>query len=274
MSAVGSVAVPGRVPELRGPGGSTVRVALALARRNLVNVRRLPSAFVPVLVMPVFFAVAFSGQYSGVTDVPGFGTDNILSWYVPMAVLMGSSFSGVGTAQSVATEIEERFVDRLLLAPAPRAALVLGGVLSSLVRSSVAFVLVLLVGAFGGMAVPGGLLGVGLLWVTGLGVATAATLWGLGVVYRIQTQNAGPLMQVGMFVTLFFSTAQVPIDVMTGWLHAVARVNPMSNVLRLARAGFIDTAPWELIWPGFVAIAGLWVVLGLFAATGMRRLVP
>ena len=77
-----------------------------------------------------------------------------------------------------------------------------------------------------------------------------------------------------MFVGLFFSNAQVPLEVMTGWLHAVARVNPMSNVLRLARSGFIDTTPWEAIWPGLLALVALWSVLGLFAATGMRKLTP
>lgn len=258
--------------EMRPPG--TLRVAAALTRRNLVAIRRLPSTFIPILAMPVFFTIAFSGQFRGVTAMPGFGTDNILSWYVPMAVMMGSAFAGVGTAQSVATEIEAGFIDRLLLTPAPRIALVLGGIGAGLVRSTVAFALVMVVGTVGGVDVPGGALGLGALWFTGMGVSAASTLWGLGVVYRIQSQNAGPVMQVGMFVTLFFSTAQVPLGVMTGWLHVVARINPMSNVLRLARAGFVDTAPWPLIWPGLLALGGFWIVLSLFAATGMRRLVP
>lgn len=250
----------------------TLRVASALARRNLVGVRRLPSAFIPVLVMPVFFTIAFSGQFSGMTDVPGFQTDNILSWYVPMAVIMGSAFAGVGNAQTAATEIEEGFIDRLLLAPAPRVALLLGAVGAAAVRSNVALLVVLVVGGLGGVAVPGGLLGLVLLWFTGMGIAAASTLWGLGLVYRIQSQNAAPLMQAVMFMTVFFSTAQVPIDVMTGWLHTVARFNPMSNVLRLARAGFIDTTPLELIWPGLLALAGFWAVLAVFAGTGIRHL--
>lgn len=256
------------------PGPGTLRVALALTRRNLVGIRRLPSTFIPVVVMPMFFVISFSGQFRGITELPAFPTGNILSWYVPMAVLTGSSFAGVGTAMAVATEIEAGFLDRLLLSPAPRVALVLGGIGAGLVRSTVAFVLVLFVGVLGGVAVPGGALGLLLLWLAGLGISATSTLWGLGLVYRIQSQNAAPLMQMGMFVTLFFSTAQVPIDVMTGWLHAVARVNPMSNVLRLARAGFVDTPAWEAVWPGFLALGAFWVVLAVFAATGMRRLVP
>lgn len=265
-----------RVPGLREGRAhtpATARVALHLARRNLIAVRRLPSTFVPVLVMPVFFVVAFSGQFRGITNIPGFGTDNILAWYTPMAAMMGAAFSGVGAAQAAATEIETRFMDRLLLAPAPRAALVLGAIGSGMVRATVATVLVTTVGGIAGLELPGGALGLLLLWITALGVSAASTLWGLGVVYRIQSQTAGPLVQMGVFMSLFLATAQVPINVMTGWLHAVARVNPMSNVLRLARAGFVDTAPWHLVWPGLLALVGLWVVLGVFAARGMRRLV-
>lgn len=253
---------------------ATTRVALELARRNLVAITRQPSAFIPVLVMPVFFTIAFSGQFEGVTLIPGFPTDNVLSWYVPMAVMMGSAFAGVGNAQSVATEIEEGFIDRLLLAPSPRATLIVGALYAGVVRSTFVFGLVMVVGVLGGMQLPGGAAGLALVWATGLGVATASTLWGLGLVYRIQSQNAGPLMQVGMFVTLFFSTAQVPLNVMTGWLHAVARVNPMTNVIRMARSGFLGTPSWDAIWPGLLALALFFAVLGAFAGSGLRRLVP
>lgn len=253
---------------------STWRVALALTRRNLVSIRRLPATFVPVLVMPVLFLLAFSGQFNGIVGLPGFGTRNVFSWYVPMSVMMGSAFAGVGTAQSVATELESGFIDRLLLSPAPRIAMALGGIGAGLVRSTIAFSLAGTVGALAGVEVPGGLRGLVVLWFAGMGVSAASTLWGLGLVYRIKSQNAGPLMQMGMFVTLFFSTAQVPLRVMTGWLHGVARVNPMSNVIGMARSGFIDTAPWDLIWPGLLSLGAFWAVLSLFAATGLRRLVP
>ncbi len=37
-------------------------------------------------------------------------------------------------------------------------------------------------------------------------------------------------MQTGVFLLLFLSTAQMPLHLLTGWLHSVARVNPMSNI--------------------------------------------
>ena len=80
-------------------------------------------------------------------------------------------------------------------------------------------------------------------------------------------------MQMGVFLSVFLSTAQVPLSVMTGWLHAVARVNPMTNIL-VARQGFIGEVSWGQTWPGLVALTGAVIVLGLFAVRGMRGLVP
>jgi ABC-2 type transport system permease protein len=251
-----------------------VKVTLALAVRSLVSIGRIPSAFIPMIVFPVFFTVAFSGAFSAITDLPAFDTDNILSWYVPMSVLQGAAFAGLGTGFSTARDLESGFFDRLLLAPTPRLALFGGAMLASVLRALIVAFIVVLVGAVAGAEVPGGVLGVVMLLVASAGVALAGGAWGLGLVYRIKSQSAGPLIQVGIFVSLFLSTAQVPLDVMGGWLHAVARVNPMTNVLQLAREGYLGDVTWAQTWPGLLALAGLVVALGVFAVRGLDRLTP
>jgi ABC-type multidrug transport system permease subunit len=259
---------------VHGDAGRPLAVAGALTWRNLVGIRRVPATFVPVVVMPVFFVIAFSGQYRGIVDIPGFATDNVLSWYTPMAVLMGASFAGVGTAFSVARDLETGFFDRLLLSPAARAAIMGGSLLAGAARGLITFTLVTAVGLAGGAAVPGGVAGILSLLVASLGVSTVATLWALGLVYRIKSQNAGPIVQVGIFVGLFLTTAQAPLEVITGWLHPVARFNPVSHILGLARQGFLEGIAWSTTWPGLVAIAGLVAVTLVFAARGMRSLTP
>ena len=43
---------------------------------------------------------------------------------------------------------------------------------------------------------------------------------------------------------------------MTGWLHTVARLNPLTNILRLARVGFLGDIVWADCWGGLVASVG------------------
>jgi ABC-2 type transport system permease protein len=255
-------------------GGGTGRVALSLARRSLLMVARVPAAVVPTIVFPIFFVVAFSGAFTALTDLPGFGTDNILSWMAPFAILQGASFAGLGTCFGVARDLEDGFYDRLLVAPTPRAALLLGPVLAAMARATLPIVLVLVAAFVGGAALPGGVLGLVALVVAAVGVALVAALWGLGVVFRLKTQRAGALVQVGIFFTMFLSIGQVPLHLIEGWLHGVARVNPMTNVLRFARQGFLGDVAWAATWPGLLALVLAAAALGLFAVRGMRTLVP
>ena len=149
-----------------------------------------------------------------------------------------------------------------------------GALLASVLRSFLPFVLVLIVSLVGGATVPGGIAGVLCLLVASSAIAFLAGAWGLGLVYRVKSMSAGPLIQVGIFLTLFLSTAQVPLDVMSGWLHAVARWNPMTPVLQLARAGFIGSVEWGEVWPGIIALVAGGAGLVWFAYRGMRRLTP
>ena len=246
-------------------------IAQLAARRNL-QLRRTPAAIIPTVAMPVFFLVAFSGSFRAITNVPGFPTDQILNWMAPYAVVQGAAFAGVGVGFAVARDLETGFYNRVLLTPAPRLAVMLGPVINAAFRTSLPFV-----------AVVGLALGFGArpdnwaaafvsLAAASVGVAVAASLWGLAVVYRIRSQQAGPLIQVGVFVTLFLSIGQVPLAVMTGWLHALARVNPATNILRLARQGWIGDPTWSRTWPGLVAIAALTVLLGIYALRGFLAL--
>jgi ABC-2 type transport system permease protein len=147
--------------------------------------------------------------------------------------------------------------------------------LAAMGRAFIPFIVVFLAGLVAGAHVPGGPLGVVMLLLAAEGVAFCAAGWAIGLAYRLGTiQRAAPLMQVGMFTALFLSTSQVPLSVMTGWLHAVARVNPMTNVLALARQGFVGHVNWADTWPGLIALAGGAVLTAAFAVRGLRRVTP
>ena len=107
-----------------------------------------------------------------------------------------------------------------------------------------------------------------------MGMAVIATGWALGLVYRVPNQRAGPILQIGIFFTTFLSTGNVPLADQIGWTKGIARVNPLTNILELARQGFLGEVAWRTSWPGLVAIAGSSAVLWLWAVTGLKRLTP
>ena len=251
---------------------ATVSTAGGIARRSLRNIRRLPSAFLPALLMPVFQVISFTGTYRGVTDIPGFPTDRSANWFLPLAVVMGSSFAGMGLGFATIRDLESGFYDRLRMSPAPRRSLLLGGLVSALVRASLAIVIVTLVGLTLGARFTGGVLGALALAVAGLGIATVGTFWALGLVYRLRDMRAAALMQLTLFFGLFLTEAQTPIPLMAGWLPTVAKYNPLNQVLRLARVGFVGDPRWSEAWPGLVTLAVMAALAALFARRGLASL--
>ncbi len=247
-------------------------VVVQLARRSVVLITRLPSAFIPSVVFPVFLILAFSGSFNGLRGANAF--DNAMSWYAPLAVIQGAAFVGVGAGFSANREIESGFYDRLLLAPAPTVSLLLGPALATVLRALVPLVTVMVVALLGGAAVPGGALGFATLTLAAMGTALIHAFWCLGLAYRFKSQRAAPVMQIGVFVTNFLATAQVPLHLMTGWLHSVARVNPMTNVFRLGRAGWVEDVRWENCWGGVLALAVFISLSFWFAWRGLKRMIP
>ncbi|HSL57807.1 MAG TPA: ABC transporter permease [Acidimicrobiales bacterium] len=274
-----TVAGPGatrRAVAHHGLGGTANPFAVGnqIALRGIRNTARIPAALVPTVAMPMFFVIAFSGAFSSITELDGFPTDSILSWMAPFAILQGASFAGMGTAFSTARDIEGGFYDRLLLAPTRRWSLVLGPMIFAGTRAVLPLVVVLPVALLAGMDAPAGALAVLPLLVACIGVGTVAGLWGLGVAYRFQSQRAGAIVQLGIFTAMFLSIGQAPIEVMEGWLKAVASVNPVTNVIRLGRQGFIGDITWADTWPGLLALVVSAALLAVFCARQFRRLFP
>lgn len=275
MSAVEATADPGARHHLatHDAGGSAGAVSVALARRSLQRIVRVPAAIVPVIVMPIFFLIAFGGAFTSLTDIPGFPTDNALNWFLPWAILQGAAFAGVGAAMAISADLEGGFMDRLLLAPMPRSGLVVGPCLAAVFRCLLPVLLVTPVAFIGGARLTDGPLGLLTLFVAVEGIAVIATLWGIGLAFRMRTQRSASLIQVGIFVSFFLSVAQVPLELLTGWLHEVATYNPMTYVLDLSREGFLEGGiTWADTWPGLLALVGGIAFFSVWAWTGARKL--
>ena len=253
---------------------SSAQVTWGIAKRSLILIPRMPSTFFPSLIMPIFLTISFAGAFSGIVNLPGFPAETALAWFIPMTTIQGAAFAGVTTGMGMARDFESGFYDRFLASPASRVSLVVGPLVASTLRAFFPFILLMIVTVVSGTDVLGGLPGIIALATAALGVGLVAGAWSVGIALRSKTIQAVPLIQSGMFLGFFLSTAQMPIELLTGWLHAVARFNPMTNVLALGRQGYIGEVSWSQTWPGLVALAGMAAFFALFALRGMRRVIP
>jgi ABC-2 type transport system permease protein len=243
-------------------------VALAVAWRVLHNVFTTPSLILPSLIFPLFFFTAFAGGLSRVDNIPGFDfPPGYTAFQFVFVLLQSAAFGGVFTGFGVARDFEYGFARRLLIAAPRRGGLIAGYVFAALGRWAVTATLLTVVALLAQMEVGGS--GVDLFGLYGLAliVSLTGTLWATGVAMRFRTVQAGPIMQFPVFLVLFFAPVYVPLDLLSGWLHAVASVNPVTALLEAGRS-LIEGAPQHVALAFALAVAlafafAFWAVRGL-----------
>ena len=249
---------------------ATLHVARAVARRNLAHAFKNPALLVPSIAFPLVFLIAFAGGLSRLSGVPGFHFRSGYTTFTFVFVfLQSAAFGGVFTGFAIAADFESGFARRLLLAAPRRIGILLGYLASGLVRFCVTGTVVTVAGLIAGMRLDGdgvqlsGLIGLALL------VNLMGTLWAGGIGLRFQTLQAGPLMQTPIFILLFLAPVYVPLHLLKGWLHAVARLNPITALLDAGR-GLISGDPVSVAL-AYACAAALVAVLVLWALSGLRR---
>jgi ABC-2 type transport system permease protein len=245
-------------------------VARGVAWRMLHNLFTNPSLLIPSLVFPLFFFTAFAGGLSRVGDAPGFDFPSGYTAFQFVFVLMQSAaFGGVFTGFGIARDFESGFARRLLLAAPNRTGIVLGYAAAAVIRWVATAVVLTVVALVAGMEVGGNGVDLFGLYTLALVVNLAALLWATGVAMRLRTMQAGPVIQMPVFLVLFFAPVFVPLSLLEGWIHALATVNPITRVLEAGR-GLLAGTPTE-VGIAFAAGIGLSALFFLWAVRGLRK---
>jgi len=248
-----------------------IEAVRALVRRAMNELTRVPGAAVPGVLAPTIFFLGLTAVFGNLTLLPGFDSDSYQSFLLPVSLMQGAAFTGAATGVNLARDIEQGWFDRLLSSPMPRPVLLAGLVLSASLRALIPAAFLLIVAFAIGAHWPG-LLGLAIALAIVMGMAVVAATWGTSLALRFRTQSAAPLMQVGMLLAVLMTTAYAPLDLLTGWLQEVARINPVTQVVEAARQGFVGDVSWADTWPGLLAMAGLAALFTLLALRGMRRM--
>jgi ABC-2 type transport system permease protein len=244
-------------------------VARGVAWRTLHNVFTNPSLLIPSLIFPLFFFTAFAGGLSRIEEVPQFDfPSGYTAFQFVFVLLQSAAFGGVFTGFGIARDFETGFSRRLLLAAPNRSGIVLGYAGAALVRWLATATVLTVVAVVAGMQVGGNGIDLFGLYLLALLINLAAILWSCGVAMRLRTMQAGPIMQMPVFLILFFAPVYVPLSLLQGWIHALATANPITRVLEAGRS-LIAGSPTEVAIAFGVAL-GLAAALSLWAVRGLR----
>ncbi|MDA4112799.1 MAG: ABC transporter permease [Thaumarchaeota archaeon] len=269
---------------------------LVLSARALKKWIRNPAAVVPGLVTSIFYIVLFGSSFNPTSLL----TSGLAGSAIPPAIL-AQIFGGAPTYITYLTagviclilvfnmafggidlvlDRQLGFLNTLLTAPIPRAAIFLSGVVQNLVKAMFLAFLTFLIA----LVVPNGLelpssFGV----VDFVGVFLAFALLGLGLssvftAIALSVKSIDSLIAIVNFLTLpliFMSNALFPSTSFPEWLKVIASVNPISKTNEAARLlivnGTLSSSQLSTFTGDMLYLLGFVVAFGLIGYLAARR---
>lgn len=245
-------------------------MATAVGWRMLHNNLTTPSLLIPGIAFPMFFFVAFAGGLSRVNDIPGFNFPvGYTAFQFVFVLLQSAAFAGVFTGFGIVRDFETGFARRLMVAAPDRRGILLGYALGALGRWALTATVLTIVALIARMEVGGNGVDIFGLYALAALVNLCGLLWSAGIAMRLRTLQAAPLMQLPVFLSLFFAPVFVPVELLASWLEAIARLNPVTLMLEAGRS-LIAGEPEHILgaYGGALALATFFAV---WAVRGLRR---
>ena len=247
---------------------TTLRHTWYLTGRKLHAVLRQP-AFVAVgLVQPVIWLFLFGQLFRKVVDIPGFGHGgSYLAYLIPGIVAMNAMNGNMWSGMNAMEEIDRGTLNRFLVSPARRVALMNANVAEQAVTTTIQTIIILGLGLAGGARYPGGVLGAVI-------VAVASIL--IGNVFGALSNTVGMLVRqreaiigINVFFMLpltFLSSAFLPAALMPGWMQAIAQCNPLNWAVQAGRDALAAQTDWSAVGTrlgGLLALAVVCVAISV-----------
>jgi ABC-2 type transport system permease protein len=239
-----------------------------LTGRKLHALVRQPWVLTFSVVQPVIWLFLFGALFHKVIDIPGFGYQgSYLAYLVPGIVAMNAMSGNMWAGMAMIEEIDRGTLNRFLVTPASRLAIMNASVVEQAVSTTVQTLIIVLLGYAGGASYPGGAGGIAVLTGAAVGVGV---LWGalsntVGMLLRSREAIIG-VYTLFMLPLMFLSSAFMRPDFLPGWMQAIAARNPLNWEVQIGRSVLSSGPDWAGIairCGGILALAILAVALSV-----------
>jgi ABC-2 type transport system permease protein len=217
-------------------------------------------------VQPALWLLIFGQTFTRIKAIPTGGIPYI-DYLAPGIIAQSAMFIAIFYGIQIIWERDAGVLNKLLVTPTPRSALITGKAFAAGVKSVIQAVVVILIAA---------VLGVALTWnplkliaVAGIVILGSAFFSCLSMTIAGIVLSRDRLMGIGQAITmpLFFgSNALYPVSVMPGWLQAVSRFNPLSYEVDALRGLLIGAHSHVALDFAVLAVAA---ALGITAASSL-----
>jgi len=229
----------------------TLADALVLAKRQLMQIPRVPDELVTATLQPAIIVLVFSTMFGGAITVPGGSYINyLMAGVFVQSIIFGSATTGVG----VATDLQRGVIDRFRSLPMAQSAVLTGRIFADLIRSILIILVTWVVGLLVGFRPEGTLLA----WIaaTGLLLLISFVLSWISALVGLLLNSVEAVQQAGLIWLIpfvFGSSVFVPLETLPDWLRVFAEHQPVSLMMDAVRGLLLNqidaaTIARALVW--------------------------
>jgi ABC-2 type transport system permease protein len=216
-----------------------------MAVRHLRALARQPWWIAISLAQPLVYLLLFSAVFRKVAEIPGFGGGSYIDFFTPGVVGVTALFSGGWAGMGMINDLDGGIVDRLLVSPVSRTAMMAGALGYQAVVTVIQSLIVIGLGLAIGASFPGGVAGVAALVAVAvlLGAAFGALSIALALLLRREESVVGAVQMLLLPLT-FLSTVWMQRDLLPEWIRQIARFNPLDWAGTAGREAVGAGADW------------------------------
>jgi ABC-2 type transport system permease protein len=243
-----------------------------LTGRKLHALVRQPVMLVMGVAQPAIWLFLFGDLFHKIIDIPGFAYQgSYLAYLIPGIVAMNAMSSNMWAGMSMIEEIDRGTLNRFLVTPASRLAIMNAAVAEQAVSTTAQTLIIVVLGYAGGARYPGGAAGIAVLIAASILVGV---LWGglsnmTGMLLRSREAIIG-VYSFFMLPLMFLSSAFIPPAFMPGWMRAIASRNPLNWEVQIGRDALLANPDWSAIAIRFGGLLALAVIAVAISVTTFR----
>jgi len=238
---------------------SFLRDLAALTGRLLLHSRRQPAFVIISIVQPLIWLLLFGHLFSGITSLPGFPTDSYMEYLAPGVAVMSALFGSAYSGMSLLMDSERGILDRLLVTPVSRGALIGAYVAQSGLIVMVQATVILITGLASGAAMSGGVPGFLAVLAAAFLIGSAFGALSNALALTVPRHDAIiAIMNFAILPLVFLSSMIIAKEAMPGWIQGATALNPVDWAVSMARNAYFGRD-----WDAVAADAGLLALLAL-----------
>src|SRR5512147_2450958 len=230
--------------------------------RYLKKLIRNPILLFFSLFQPIIFLVLFTQLLTKLSNFPGVLPPGVsYLQFATAGILLQNAFgSALQSGTSIVFDIDSGFLQKMLVTPVRRPAILLGRLTSDAFRVAMQSAIILGLAYVLGAYVTTGVIGILLIFFT---IAFFGLAWsGISLAIGMKSRSSETVFAIGGVITfplLFLSTALVPLSFQPDWIQTISKFNPISYAVDAVRVLMISGYDWSTVLQAFgvIGLVGL-----------------